>query len=136
MRKFFLFLIILFFISIKEIVAQGNVRDRISYLLEFQQRGLTEEEVRAKLASKGINIDYLSPSEVRTLPAKIEEAMIELEQEKAQKRKNLSISGNANTTVINSDKEKIANEAKQLSTGQAIEIKEDIARGSSTEEAI
>ncbi len=122
--------------SIKQIVAQTGGIDRVFINSELARRGLTEAEVRAKLTSKGINIDQLRPEDLPRMRKQIEDAIAELEQEKAQRQNNAAAGVNANTTVAKSDEEKIATEAKQLSKGQAVEIKEDIARGATTEEAI
>lgn len=138
MRKIFLFFVILLCASLEQTYAQGI--DRVLITSELSKRGLTEEEVRAKLSSKGINIDQLKPEDLPRMRKPIEDAINELEQEKAQKQQAAAEAAANNAAAAAAKKaaeeEKIEKEAKQLSKGQALEIKEDIARGATTEEAI
>ena len=146
MRKIFLFFTILFIISSQQIIAQTGV-DRIFVASELSRRGLTEQEVREKLQSKGIDMDRLKPEDLPRMRKQIEDAINELEQEKAQKQKNAAAaaalpvpSNTQNTPPGNNPQptidEKIAKDVKQLGKVNAEEIKEDIKSGATTEEAI
>lgn len=56
---------------------------------ELENRGITEDELRAKLFEKGIelsHLDQLTAEQAMAMQAEIEQAMLEIEQEKAEKR--------------------------------------------------
>lgn len=105
---------------------------------ELTKRGLTEQEVRSKLLSKGIDVDKLKIDDLPRYRRPIEDAIAELEAEKAQKQRNITAgvdtSTKPNMSAIGS--EKTNTDARQLSKSKADEIKEEIAKGASTEEAI
>lgn len=107
---------------------------------ELTKRGLTEQEVREKLISKGIDIDRLKPEDLPRYRKPIEDAVAELQAEKAQKQKNVTAGVDTtapkNKTFTPSENEKIESEAKKLSKGKADEIKDEIAKGATAEEAI
>ncbi|MBK9109040.1 MAG: SLBB domain-containing protein [Saprospiraceae bacterium] len=57
--------------------------------LELENRGITEDELRAKLFEKGIelsHLDKLTAEQALAMQSEIEQAMREIEQEKAEKR--------------------------------------------------
>ena len=139
MRKILLFFTLFFIISFHSVIAQTSGIDRIFITSELSKRGLTEQEVREKLLSKNIDIDKLKAEDLPKMRRQIEDAINELEQEKAQKQQKPQaaiIDSNPSQGQKSGVEEKLSSEAKQLSKGKAEEIKEDIARGASAEEAI
>ncbi len=136
-----LVIVLLSFLSQTSITAQSV--NQVLITSELTKRGLTEQEVRVKLASKGIDIDRLKPEDLPRYRKPIEDAVAELEAEKAQKQKNTTVgvepaaaAAAAKVQPTNLDNQKIEAEAKQLSKGKAVEIQEDIAKGATAEEAI
>ena len=139
MRKILLFFTLFFIVSFHSVIAQTSGIDRIFITSELSKRGLTEQEVREKLLSKNIDIDRLKAEDLPKMRKQIEDAINELEQEKLQKQKNITAGVDTAAPKPNAkpfDEEKFTNDTKQLGKGKALEIKEDIARGASTEEAI
>ena len=141
MRKILLFFTLFFIISLHHVIAQTSGIDRIFVTSELSKRGLTEQEVREKLLSKNIDIDRLKAEDLPKMRKQIEDAINELEQEKAQKQQktqNQSAIRDSNPSQRSKSgvEEKLSSEAKQLSKGKAEEIKEAIAGGATAEEAI
>ncbi len=139
MRKILLFFTLFIIISHHQVQAQTSGIDRIFISSELSKRGLTEQEVREKLLSKNIDIDKIKTEDLPKMRKQIEDAINELEQEKAQKQQKPQAAirdSNPSQGQKSGVEEKLSSEAKQLSKGKAEEIKEDIARGASAEEAI
>jgi protein involved in polysaccharide export with SLBB domain len=49
---------------------------------ELGDRGISEQEIKAKLMTKGIDLDNLKPSQLPTIEADIQQAIVEIEQDK------------------------------------------------------
>ena len=140
MRRILPVFILLLFVFTQQTTFAQSI-NQVLITSELTKRGLTEQEVREKLASKGIDIDRLKPEDLPRYRKPIEDAVAELEAEKAAKQK--SAAQGTGTPVTGTpptqkalNNEKIADEAKQLSKGKAVEIQEDIAKGATAEEAI
>lgn len=107
---------------------------------ELDKRGITEAEIRQKLLEKGIDIDKIDPSDpaqVTKLQQATEEAIAELEQEKAQNSGSTSTSPETPKESVEERIEKIEKEENATLDQQDIEnVTEAIEEGASVEEAV
>ncbi len=101
---------------------------------ELSKRGLTEEEVRAKLLEKGIDIDHVAPEQLPALEGQIKAAIDELEAEKKAKAKA--------TDVVIDEKAKVKaevivkKEVKELAGDAAESVQKAVDSGKTIDEAI
>jgi protein involved in polysaccharide export with SLBB domain len=119
---------------------------------ELQKRGITEEELRAKLLEKGINLDNIdptNPTDVAKAQKAIEEAIKEIEAEKQQAQNN-NLENNKlpeNPKGVDSIKEtaeeikqtieeKVEDQIGKASQESVEEISEAVEEGKSIEEAV
>jgi protein involved in polysaccharide export with SLBB domain len=86
MSRFTLFIVTLILASATTLSAQGpgqNINPAI-ILGELNKRGITEQEAREKLRSKGIDIDKIPMEQLPKMQRQIEDAIAELQQEKQE----------------------------------------------------
>ena len=127
-----LFLIAIFMVSVTNIHAQ--VVNPVMVQSELSKHGLTEDEVRAKLLEKGIDIDHVSPDQLSGLEGQIKAAIAELEAEK-------NIESEATKGLIEEKAKERANvivekEIKNLSTDVAETVQKAVDSGESIDAAI
>jgi len=105
---------------------------------ELHKRGLTEEEVRAKLLEKGINPDEMTPQELAKAAPQIEAAIKELEAEKAAQNaaREKRIEKVAAKKARQKAKAELQKEVKKLSADAAKQIEKAVEKGKSVDEAI
>ena len=154
MSKFTLLIVALLFTSTVQLSAQKNNVDPSIILAELSKRGISEQEARDKLKSKGIDIDKIPMEQLPKMQRQIEDAIAELQkekqaklqaqqaltdavestdtlgplEEKAQKR--------ANEIVKKRGKEIVQDEIKQVSKRKGDAIKDEIKKGASVDEAV
>ena len=97
---------------------------------EISSRGLDEAAVRARLLTRGIDIDHVTPEQLPSLQAQIEAVLQELEAEKKQEKAATleQVAETAKATVEESSQ----TVAKQQST----QVQEKVKQGASVEEAL
>ncbi len=101
---------------------------------ELSKRGLSEDEVRAKLLEKGIDIDHVSPEQLPALQGEIKAAIAELEAEKKAQ--------SAATKVVIEEKAKdraeviVKKEVKNLAGDVAESVEKAVEDGKTIDEAI
>lgn len=78
-------LLLLLGISLFTLQAQQNIPPQLQQQAreELQRRGIEEDEVRARLLQRGIDIDNVTPEQLPRLQQTLEEVIREIEQEKA-----------------------------------------------------
>lgn len=154
MSRFTLFIIVLLFATATQISAQGQNINPAIILGELNKRGITEQEARDKLKSKGIDIDKIPMEQLPKMQRQIEDAIAELQKEKQealQRQQQLTDAVESTDTlgpleekakkraddiVKKQGKEIIRKEAQQVSKKKADDISDDIKKGSSVEEAV
>lgn len=126
-------ILIVFFLlmSVSYSYAQvGNAEQRARQ--ELKKRGLDEEEVRKRLAEKGVdldNIDVNNAAQVLKAEKSLQEVMKEIEADKAKKGDGTT--QNPSTTIDNLD-----DESKKVIAKQSEEVSEAIDEGATLEEAV
>jgi len=126
-------ILIVFFLlmSVSYSYAQvGNAEQRARQ--ELKKRGLDEEEVRKRLAEKGVdldNIDVNNAAQVLKAEKSLQEVMKEIEADKATKGDGTT--QNPSTTIDNLD-----DESKKVIAKQSEEVSEAIDEGATLEEAV
>ena len=128
MKKF----IFLIFLPL-HLLAQTNPAVEAAAKAQLAQRGITEEEMRAKLEEKGINIDQVTADQLPALQPTIEAAMKEIEAEKAAKMPGKP-SSSAPTRQAAAQAAKT--EVQKVAAKSGGEVKERIADGATVEEAV
>jgi protein involved in polysaccharide export with SLBB domain len=154
MSRFTLFFIALFLASAIQLSAQGQNINPAIILGELNKRGISEQEARYKLKSKGIDIDKIPMEQLPKMQRQIEDAIAELQKEKQdalQRQQQLTDAVESTDTlgpleekakkraddiVKKQGKEIIRKEAQEVSKKKADDIREDIKRGSSVDEAV
>ena len=100
MRRIFLFTFLLFIFQ--NLSAQATLNPAV-ITSALAKRGITEEEARAKLKEKGIEIDNIKVEDYPRVAPRIEEAIAELEREKKAKQllqENLEDSNAVSDTLV------------------------------------
>ena len=100
MRRIFLFTFLLFLFQ--NLSAQATLNPAV-ITSALAKRGITEEEARAKLKEKGIEIDNIKVEDYPRVAPRIEEAIAELEREKKAKQllqENLEDSNAVSDTLV------------------------------------
>ena len=100
MRRIFLFTFLLFIFQ--NLSAQATLNPAV-ITSALAKRGITEEEARAKLKEKGIEIDNIKVEDYPRVAPRIEEAIAELEREKKAKQllqENLEDSNVVSDTLV------------------------------------
>ncbi len=77
----FYFLIILFTFFASALSAQIPVGSEAEALEQLENRGISEEEFRARMLEKGYDLDNIKPEQIPQLQSVIEETLSELEEE-------------------------------------------------------
>lgn len=136
----FLFTFLFFFTIQFTVIAQVPISPAQAQA-ELDKRGITEAEIRQKLLEKGIDIDKIDPSDpaqVAKLQQATEEAIAELEQEKANQDSNpTSTSPETPKESVEEKIEKIQKEENATLDQQDIEnVTEAVEEGASVEEAV
>ncbi|NJN34150.1 MAG: hypothetical protein HC817_07780 [Saprospiraceae bacterium] len=133
-------LTVFFFFSFPTLEAQIEGNSGINPALlqsEMAKRGLTEAEVRAKLLSKGINMDEIRPEQLPSLRGRIEEAIAELEREKREKEAKIKQAQEVQVrdsvvraAEVEQDRAEdlVKKEARQASKKKADDIREEIKK--------
>jgi protein involved in polysaccharide export with SLBB domain len=85
MSRFTLLFFVFLFASIVQLNAQSQNINPAIILSELTKRGITEQEARDKLKSKGIDIDKIPMEQFPKMQRQIEEAIAELQREKQEK---------------------------------------------------
>jgi protein involved in polysaccharide export with SLBB domain len=85
MSRFTLFFVALILTSTIQLKAQSQNLNPAIILGELTKRGITEQEARDKLKSKGIDIDKIPMEQFPKMQRQIEEAIAELQKEKQEK---------------------------------------------------
>jgi protein involved in polysaccharide export with SLBB domain len=85
MSRFTLFIVALFLATIVPLQAQSQNINPAIILGELTKRGITEQEARDKLKSKGIDIDKIPMEQFPKMQSQIEDAIAELQKEKQEK---------------------------------------------------
>jgi protein involved in polysaccharide export with SLBB domain len=154
MSRFTLFILALFLATATQISAQGQNINPAILLGELTKRGITEQEARDKLKSKGIDIDKIPMEQLPKMQRQIEEAIAELQKEKQEALQRQQVLNDAvestdtlgpleekakkraDDIVKKQGKEIIRKEAQQVAKKKADDIREDIKKGSSVDEAV
>jgi protein involved in polysaccharide export with SLBB domain len=154
MSRFTLFIVALILATATQLSAQGQNINPAIILGELNKRGITEQEARDKLKSKGIDIDKIPMEQLPKMQRQIEDAIAELQKEKQealQRQQQLTDAVESTDTlgpleekakkraddiVKKQGKEIIRKEAQQVSKKKADDISDDIKKGSSVEEAV
>ena len=100
---------------------------------ELAKRGISEEEMRAKLLEKGIDIDNVKPEELPAMEATIREAMAELEAEKKAMAKVKAADAKKEKAVV---QKQVADEVQKLSSDAAKDVQKAVESGKTVDEAI
>jgi protein involved in polysaccharide export with SLBB domain len=153
MSRFTLLIFAFLSASVLQLNAQQNINPAI-LLGELTKRGITEQEARDKLKSKGIDIDKIPMEQFPKMQRQIEEAIAELQKEKQetlQRQQALSDAVESTDTlgpleekakkraddiVRKQGKEIVRKEAQDVAKKKADDIRDDIKRGSSVDEAV
>jgi protein involved in polysaccharide export with SLBB domain len=85
MSRFTLFFVVLFLTTTVHLQAQAQNINPAIILGELTKRGITEQEARDKLKSKGIDIDKIPMEQFPKMQRQIEDAIAELQKEKQEK---------------------------------------------------
>jgi protein involved in polysaccharide export with SLBB domain len=85
MSRFTLFFVALFLATTVHLQAQSQNINPAIILGELTKRGITEQEARDKLKSKGIDIDKIPMEQFPKIQGQIEDAIAELQKEKQEK---------------------------------------------------
>ncbi|HHB78613.1 MAG TPA: hypothetical protein ENK85_05210, partial [Saprospiraceae bacterium] len=101
---------------------------------ELAKRGISEEEMRAKLMEKGIDIDNVSPEELPKMEATIRAAIAEIEADKKATKQIEKVQEQVKEKAV-VDK-KVKNEVKQLAGDAADEVAKAVEDGKAIDEAI
>ncbi|MDB4161953.1 SLBB domain-containing protein [Bacteroidia bacterium] len=100
----------------------------------LKNKGISDDEVKARLLDKGIDLDNLKPEQLPTLEDEIKKVVTEIEAEKdAQSGTAISES---TTTIERGIDSLLAKQAKEEVGDNAAEVIEDIEDGASLEEAL
>jgi protein involved in polysaccharide export with SLBB domain len=153
MSRFTLLIFAFLFASTLQLNAQQNINPAI-LLGELTKRGITEQEARDKLKSKGIDIDKIPMEQFPKMQRQIEEAIAELQKEKQetlQRQQALNDAVESSDTlgpleekakrraddiVRKQGKEIVRKEAQEISKKKADDIRDDIRKGASVDEAV
>ena len=84
-KKAILFLLMLFAYSHAALAQVVSPAMLLSGKNELAAKGISEDQLKAKLAEKGVNVANIKPEDLPGLKTTIEEAVRELEAEKAAK---------------------------------------------------
>ena len=139
MRLHLLFIFSLFTIFT---FAQVNPTVQAAARAQLAQKGISEEEMRAKLLQKGINIDQVTPEQLPALQASIEQAVKEIEAEKALKSKGQAMPavtigrGAAPTTAKEEVKQAAKEEVSKVAAKSGMEVQQRVKEGATVEEAV
>jgi protein involved in polysaccharide export with SLBB domain len=154
MSRFTLFIVALLLASATQLSAQGQNINPAILLGELTKRGITEQEARDKLKSKGIDIDKIPMEQLPKMQRQIEEAIAELQKEKQdalQRQQQLTDAVESTDTlgpleekakkraddiVKKQGKEIVRKEAQEVAKKKADDIRDDIRKGSSVDEAV
>jgi protein involved in polysaccharide export with SLBB domain len=88
MRNHYLLFLLFFILISSTLVAQVDQATQGLLKAQLAAKGVSEEEMRAKLQEKGIDIDNVQPSQLPTLQPTIEKILAEIEAEKAGTKSN------------------------------------------------
>jgi protein involved in polysaccharide export with SLBB domain len=97
-------------------------------------KGISDDEVKARLLKKGIDLDNLKPEQLSTLEDEIRKVVTEIEAEK--NAKNGTAISESTTTIERGIDSLVAKQAKEEVGDNAAEVIEDIEDGASLEEAL
>jgi len=125
-----LFLLILLFAFATSGYAQISPSLEQKARKELDRKGLNDEEVRKRLAAKGVDLDSIdpnNPTEILKAEKTLKQVMDEMMAEKAKESINSDVAVNADTLDVGD---------KAIIARQAEEVSESIDRGSSLEEAV
>ena len=122
--------------------AQVNPTVQAAARAQLAQKGISEEEMRAKLLQKGINVDQVTPEQLPALQASIEQAVKEIEAEKALKSKGQAMPavtigrGAAPSTAKEEVKQAAKEEVSKVAARSGIEVQQRVKEGATVEEAV
>ncbi len=121
--------------------AQVNPTVQVAARAQLAQKGISEEEMRAKLLQKGINIDQVTPEQLPALQASIEQAVKEIEAEKALKMRGqpmpvITTGRGAPSTAKEEVKQAAKEEVSKVAAKSGMEVQQRVKEGATVEEAV
>ena len=142
-KKAILFLLMLFAYShaaLAQVVSPAMI---FSAQKELAAKGISEDQLKAKLAEKGVNVANIKPEDLPGLKTTIEEAVKELEAEKAAKPAGAAVKVAAPVVEVAApvveatapDAVIQVNSTPELSATEVIEVVEKVKEGATVEEA-
>lgn len=106
----------------------------------LEQKQVTQDEIKARLLKKGIDIENLRPDQLAGLSAEIEKAIKEIEDERAAENETASPADGPVVDAlvdISEESDSIAEEEiNETVIGKAAEVRERVKEGASVEEAL
>jgi protein involved in polysaccharide export with SLBB domain len=108
---------------------------------QLQQKGISETEMRTKMLEKGINIDQISVDQLPALQPLVEQAIREIEAEKAKTAAVKSVVVPKEPQTVQSaniakDPKVLETEVKKVAAKSSSEVNERIRNGATIEEAV
>ena len=131
--------IFIFFLLITSTIASAQVpTDLLQAKSLLASKGITEQELKDKLAGKGIDVDNISPADLPSLQGTIEQAVAEIEAEKGQKTGKKTGGGVVEDLTVNNElsKENLEDKFEKLDEVSTAEVGVKLETGASVEEAI
>jgi protein involved in polysaccharide export with SLBB domain len=136
-------LLLLLGISLFTLQAQQNIPPQLQQQAreELQRRGIEEDEVRARLLQRGIDIDNVTPEQLPRLQSVLEEVIREIEQEKAAAQPSSQPAAPPASEQVREAAGKVIEgaveeKAKELAGEKAEEIQQAVREGATPQEAI
>jgi protein involved in polysaccharide export with SLBB domain len=141
MRKVVSFALVVFWAS--NPIVWGQAALETAARAQLAQKGITETEMREKLAEKGIQLESMSAEQLAAIRPTVEQAIREIEAEKASKSSSATSSPQTTTPsniTIEPRPESISKsapqEVKQVAAKVGEEVKARVKEGATVEEAV